>query len=276
MSFESFLSTHETAFRLSVFFTLILILSFFEWRIPFRKASVSKSQRWVNNFSLVLMNSVALRILFPAAAVGAAIYAEHQEIGLFNWLDIPFAIQTVFCVVLLDLIIYLQHLVMHKVSILWRLHKVHHADLDVDLSTGLRFHTLEIILSMMIKFIMVILLGANVTSVIIFEILLNGMAMFNHSNIALPERFDRLLRKWIVTPNMHRSHHHIDKKNADHNYGFNLSIWDHIFKTHIKDSLAIQKAMLLGISECRVNTETVRLDRLLIMPFLKIKESKDA
>lgn len=266
---ESFLSSHEATLRLAVFITLILLLTFFEWRTPFRKPSVPKAKRWVNNFSLVILNSIALRLLFPAAAVGAAVYADQQKIGLFNWLSLNTVFETLICIILLDLIIYLQHLCMHKVPILWRLHKVHHADLDVDLSTGLRFHTVEIILSMLLKCLVVILLGANVASVILFEIILNGMAMFNHSNIALPEHLDQKLRKWIVTPNMHRSHHHIEKRNADNNYGFNLSIWDRIFKTYIEHSLAIQQSMTLGISEYRSDRETVRLDRLLMMPFLK-------
>ncbi|MDT8364334.1 MAG: sterol desaturase family protein [Nitrosomonas sp.] len=186
--------------------------------------------RWVNNLELVFLNSIMLRLLFPAAAVGVAAFATENGWGLLNYYEITFPL----AVVAMDFIICLQHVLFHALSTLWRLHRVHYADLDFDVTTGTRFHAIEIIFSMLIKFATIVVLGAPVVAVVIFEVVLNAMAMFNHGNVRLPQGLNRVLRLLVVTPDMHRVHHSVQDNEANSNFGFNLSLWDRVFGTYIQ------------------------------------------
>jgi len=214
----------------------------------------------------VVVDTLLVRILFPTTAVGLALVAEAHGLGLFNMLVLPAWIGVVVSVILLDLAIYFQHVLFHAVPGLWRLHRMHHADLDIDVSTGLRFHPIEILLSMVIKLAVVIALGAPALAVLIFEVLLNATSMFNHSNIRIPERFDGVLRWFVVTPDMHRVHHSILPRETNSNFGFNLPWWDRLFGTYRAQPAAGHEAMTIGIEQFRDPRE-LRLDRMLLQPF---------
>ncbi|MDA3833543.1 MAG: sterol desaturase family protein, partial [Spirochaetales bacterium] len=203
------------------------------WEViaPRRRLVASKAVRWVNNIGLVVLNSFVLRLLFTAAAVGVASFASAHGWGLLNYYPTPFALAVIVSVITLDLMIYLQHVMVHAVPALWRFHRVHHADPDFDVTTGARFHPIEIILSMLIKFAAIAVLGPPVLAVIIFEVLLNATAMFNHSNVRMPVSIDKVLRLFVVTPDMHRVHHSVEDDEANSNFGFNLPWWDRLFGT---------------------------------------------
>ncbi len=217
--------------------------------------------------ALVVLNSLVLRFLFPAAAVGAALYAEEKGWGLFNQFDLPDLLSVVICVVVLDLVIYLQHVMVHYVPVFWRLHRVHHADLDYDLTTGTRFHTLEMILSMLIKFAVIILLGPPLVAVVIFEVVLNITAMFNHGNVYIPEKVDRLLRLFVITPDMHRVHHSVHPALTNSNFGFSLPWWDRLFGTYRAQPLESHTDMQIGLPDFRNPKQVSRLDGMLLIPF---------
>ncbi|MBT5953530.1 sterol desaturase family protein [bacterium] len=244
--------------RLVVFLVVFAVMAVLELLIPKRPRAVSKSRRWVSNISLVILNTICLKFLFPAGSVGFSLFASEKGWGLLNQsfvgsffeqfmsgraIDISIFI---FGVVLLDMAIYWQHLLFHKVPILWRLHRVHHADLDLDVTSGTRFHIIEMVLSMGIKWMIVVCLGLPVLSVIVFEIILNGMAMFNHSNVRFNIGLDRFLRLFVVTPDMHRIHHSVKRKEADSNYGFNLSIWDRVFGSYTENAEGGDGKLVLG------------------------------
>jgi sterol desaturase/sphingolipid hydroxylase (fatty acid hydroxylase superfamily) len=264
---ESLLYEYEAAFRLGVFALVFALMALWEIRAPRRPLSVSKPARWLNNLGLVALNTLVLRLLFPAAAVGMAFYAEAHQWGLLNLLPLPFAVELLLSVIILDLVIWTQHLVVHKFPLLWKLHRVHHADLDYDLTTGLRFHPIEIILSMLIKFAAIALLGPPALAVLLFEAILNGMAVFNHANVSLPPRLDRLLRRVVVTPDMHRVHHSIERDETDSNYGFNLSLWDRLFGTYRDQPRAGHDRMTIGIPSVREPGIANRLPGMLALPF---------
>jgi sterol desaturase/sphingolipid hydroxylase (fatty acid hydroxylase superfamily) len=239
------------------------------WEIiaPRRALTVSKALRWANNLGLVFLNTFILRLIFPAAAIGMATFAQQQGWGIFNYVDVPFWFAVVASVVILDFFIYLQHVMVHAIPMLWRLHRVHHADLDFDVTTGSRFHPIEIILSMLVKFAVIIILGPPLVAVIIFEVLLNVMAMFNHSNIRLPKAIDSVLRLIVVTPDVHRVHHSIEDNEANSNFGFNLIWWDKLFGTYIKQPEAGHEGMTIGIRKYRSTREVSWLDGILTLPF---------
>jgi len=265
---ESFVFQRETFIRLACFAAIFIAMMLWEVLAPKRVLSVSKRQRWTHNIGLLLLNSLVLRLLFPAAAIGIAYAVANAGWGLFNWLDLPYWVEVVVAVVLLDLAIYLQHLLMHRVPILWRLHRVHHADLDIDMTTGSRFHTLEIVLSMLIKAVVIFLLGPALLAVLIFETLLNGMALFNHANVRLPPVLDSLLRKLLITPDVHRVHHSILQRETNSNYGFNLSIWDRLFRTYIDQPEKGHLGMKIGIPDFRDARQVDRLPGMLTLPFV--------
>jgi sterol desaturase/sphingolipid hydroxylase (fatty acid hydroxylase superfamily) len=265
----NFLVEREAIFRLGVFATVFIVMLLWELVAPRRVLTVSKLQRWSSNLALLLLNSVVLRLLFPAAAVGIAYSVGEMNWGLFNLLSLPAWFEVVVAVLLLDLAIYLQHLLMHRVPLLWRLHRVHHADLDIDLTTGSRFHTLEIVFSMLLKWLVILLLGPALLAVLVFEILLNGMAMFNHANVRLPRGIDRALRYLLVTPDMHRVHHSILRRETNSNYGFNLSLWDRFFHTYIAQPEKGHAAMTIGIPEFRDERQVDRLPGMLALPFVE-------
>lgn len=267
MSLEEFILTNEKPIRMGFFFGVLAIMALWEVAAPRRKLTVSKTLRWTNNIGLVFFNSFILRILFPAAAVGVAISAKDQGLGLFNVYAVSPYIAVVASVIIMDFVIYLQHVLVHAVPVLWRLHRVHHADPDYDVTTGARFHTIEIILSMLIKFATILLLGPPVIAVILFEIILNATAMFNHSNVGLPAGLDRALRWFLVTPDMHRVHHSVEDDEANSNFGFSLTWWDRIFGTYRDQPRGGHQGMTIGIHKYRDTKDVSWLTGMLTLPF---------
>jgi len=232
MEINEFVLVNEKTIRLGAFFGILGVMAVWEILAPRRALTISKTVRWVNNLGIVFFNSFLLRLIFPAAAVGMASFTSSQGWGFFNYFELPFWLVVITSVVIMDFIIYLQHVMVHAVPALWRLHRMHHADLDFDVTTGARFHPLEIILSMLIKFATIVVLGPPVLAVIIFEVILNATAMFNHANVRLPLGLDRLLRWLVVTPDMHRVHHSVEDDEANSNFGFSLPWWDRLFGTY--------------------------------------------
>jgi sterol desaturase/sphingolipid hydroxylase (fatty acid hydroxylase superfamily) len=253
--------------RLTAFIGVFLIIALWETRRPRRPLQLNKTRRWLNNLGLVACNTLLLRLVFPTAAVGVAALAGEQGWGLLNQLRPAYGISVLISIVALDLIIYFQHVLFHAVPLLWRLHMVHHADMDYDVTTGLRFHPLEILLSMLIKMAAILVLGPPVTAVILFEILLNASSMFNHGNLRLPAKVDALLRLLIVTPDMHRVHHSTIKRETNSNYGFNLSLWDRIFGTYRAQPQLGHEGMTIGLDQFR-DPKQQALYWLLLLPLV--------
>lgn len=267
MDLNDWVLRHEVQIRLGFFFGIFAIMAVWELVSPRRPLRISKAVRWGNNLGLVFLNSLLLRLLFPAAAVGVAAFAQIQGWGLFNYYQINVALAAIISVIILDAVIYLQHVMVHAVPMLWRLHRVHHADLDYDVTTGARFHPLEIILSMLIKFATILLLGPPVVAVVIFEVLLNATAMFNHGNVKLPTSVDRILRWFVVTPDMHRVHHSVEDDEANSNFGFNLPWWDRLFGTYRNQPRAGHQGMTIGIHKYRDPKQVAWLPGILMFPF---------
>ncbi|MBL4631894.1 MAG: sterol desaturase family protein [Paraglaciecola sp.] len=238
-----------------------------EWRRPNRHSVVKKSQRWASNFTLVLLGALVARLIVPTGLATVAIWAQQNNIGLWNQLDCSLFCSVLLSVVLFDCAIYWQHRLFHRVPILWRLHKVHHADPHLDASTGLRFHPIEIALSIVIKILIVLLLGAPLMAILIFEVLLNATSMFNHTNIKLPNKIERPLRKIMVTQAMHRIHHSQVVCETDSNFGFNLSIWDRLFASYIDEAQKGDEGIKLGLKEYASPQSNTSLKALLLMPF---------
>lgn len=259
---------YETAIRLSFFIGVFGLMAIWEIAAPRRVLTVSKSVRWLNNIGLVVFNTLVLRLLIPLAGVGMASFCAANGWGLFNYVGVYFPLAVICSIVALDLVIYFQHIMVHAVPNLWRLHRVHHADLDFDVTTGARFHPLEIILSMLIKLAAIVVLGPPVIAVIIFEVVLNGMSMFNHANIKLPLALDRLLRLFLVTPDMHRVHHSVEDNEANSNFGFNLSLWDRLFGTYIEQPRLGHLDMAIGINQYRESKQVSQLPGMLMLPFV--------
>jgi sterol desaturase/sphingolipid hydroxylase (fatty acid hydroxylase superfamily) len=264
---ETFVQAHEAAIRLGFFLGIFSLVALWELLAPRRPLTVSRAVRWTNNLGLVALNTLLLRLLFPAAAVGMAVFAAEQGWGLMNYFPIPLWISIPLAVIAMDFVIWLQHVMVHSVPALWRLHRVHHADLDYDLTTGARFHPVEIILSMLIKLAAIMVLGPPVVAVILFEVILNGMAMFNHGNIQLPPGLDRALRWLIVTPDMHRVHHSVEDDEANSNFGFNLSWWDRLLGTYRDQPRGGHEGMTIGIHKYRNPREVSWLPGILALPF---------
>jgi sterol desaturase/sphingolipid hydroxylase (fatty acid hydroxylase superfamily) len=267
MNFEQFVLANEPAIRLGFFVGIFAIVALWELAAPRRVLTVSKALRWSSNLGLVVLNTVALRLLFPLAAVGVAAFASENGWGLLNHFQVPIVIAVPLAVIVMDFVIWLQHVMVHAVPLLWRLHRVHHADLDYDLTTGARFHPLEIILSMLIKFATITVLGPPVVAVVIFEVMLNATAMFNHGNIRLPAAVDRALRWVLVTPDMHRVHHSIEDDETNSNFGFSLTWWDRLFGTYREQARAGQVGMTIGIRDFTNPLQVDRLDGMLLLPF---------
>jgi len=259
---------HSTIFRVISFLTLLALFAITEWLLPRRKSYGYKPRRWLSNLSIVAINVGLLRLVFPLLAVEVAFLTTEKGWGLFDLLGWPNWINFVCSLLILDVAIYLQHVVFHSVPTLWRLHKVHHTDLDFDVTTGVRFHPIEIIISMGIKILTVMAFGVSPLAIIVFEVLLNGSSMFTHANIKLPLGLDRVARWLIVTPDMHRIHHSVDWKERNSNYGFNLSVWDRIFGTYRKNPLVDHPDMEIGTSSFR-HPKYLKLKWLFIIPFLR-------
>lgn len=267
MTIDQWLMANEAIVRMGFFLGTLALIAGWEIVAPRRALTVSKMLRWVNNIGLVFFNSFILRLLFPMAAVGVAQLAQQQGWGLFNLTEWPAWLEIVLVIVIMDLAIYLQHVMVHAVPLFWRLHRVHHADPDYDVTTGARFHTLEIILSMGIKFCLIVLLGPAVVAVVVFEIILSSAAMFNHGNIRLPLNLDRVLRWIIVTPDMHRVHHSIEDDETNSNFGFNLPWWDRLFGTYRDQPRGGHLGMQIGIRKFHSAKDVSWISGMLTLPF---------
>ena len=245
---------------------IFAIMALWEIAAPRRAMSVGRARRWPGNLGILLIDALLVRMLIPVAAVGMAVIAAQRGWGLLNITAWPAWLDGLIGFVVLDAVIYAQHVAFHKVPLLWRLHRMHHADLDIDVSTGVRFHPIEIILSMLIKIAVVALAGVPVVAVIAFEVVLNATSMFNHSNAAMPLWLDRVVRLLVVTPDMHRVHHSVLHHETDSNFGFNLPWWDRVFGTYRAQPEAGHDRMTIGLPVFR-NPAELRLDRLVTQPF---------
>ncbi|MGD9885042.1 MAG: sterol desaturase family protein [Reyranella sp.] len=257
---------HEPVVRVGMFAVVFASMALWELLAPRRDQAIGRLRRWPANLGIVVLDTLLVRLVFPTAAVGVAVVADARGWGLLPALDAPPWLAVVAAVIALDLAIYLQHVLFHAVPVLWRLHRMHHADLEFDVTTGLRFHPIEIVLSMAIKLGVVAALGAPAVAVLIFEVLLNATSMFNHGNVRLPLPLDRRLRWLVVTPDMHRVHHSILPAETNSNFGFNLAWWDRLFGTYRAQPQAGHAAMTIGIDQFRDPRE-LRLDRMLLQPF---------
>lgn len=262
---EAFLAA-EPLLRLLAFALVFLAMALWELRAPFRAHELGRTRRWPGNIGMVLLGALVVRLLLPLGAVGVAVLAEAKGWGVFSVWQMPGWIAVLVSVVLLDLAIYLQHVLFHAVPALWRLHRMHHADLELDLTTGVRFHPVEIVLSMLLKMGVVAALGAPPLAVVLFEVLLNATSMFNHANVRLPATLEPVVRVVLVTPDMHRVHHSVVAAETNSNFGFNLAIWDRLFGTYIRAPAAGQQGVVLGVEEFRDPAEQ-RIDRMLTQPF---------
>lgn len=260
------LLSNEPVIRVAVFAAVLAGMAAWELLSPRREQGVRRTTRWPSNIGVVLLDTFLVRLLFPIGAVAMAVLAEARGWGLFNALSLPAWAAVPLGIILLDLAIYLQHVLFHAVPALWRLHRVHHADLELDVTTGIRFHPIEILLSMGIKLGVVAALGMPAVSVLIFEVVLNATSMFSHGNVRLPHRLDRILRWVVVTPDMHRVHHSVQPRETNSNFGFNLPWWDRLFGTYLAQPQAGHAGMIIGIDQFRDPHEQ-RLDRMLTQPF---------
>lgn len=258
---------YEAAIRLSLFLGVFVVVAIAEHFAPRRPLSIGKGTRWSANLGIVTLNTLVLRLLFPAAAVGLAVLAQDRQWGVLNYYAWPYALEVVIAIIVLDFAIYLQHVMFHAVPVFWRLHRMHHADLDFDVTTGVRFHPIEIVLSMLIKFAVIVALGPPALGVLIFEVLLNATAMFSHANLRLPLRVDSVLRRIIVTPDMHRVHHSIERHETNSNFGFNFSLWDRLCGTYRAEPEAGHDAMTIGISRYRDPKQVARITGMLAIPW---------
>jgi sterol desaturase/sphingolipid hydroxylase (fatty acid hydroxylase superfamily) len=262
----SLLLAHEPIVRLAFFIAVLLAMAALEVAAPRRRPRLSRWVRWPSNLGIAVINTLVLRFVFPSAAVGMATLAAAREWGLLNNIPLPPWAKLVMAFLALDLAIYLQHVLFHAVPTLWRLHRMHHADLDFDVTTGARFHPLEILLSMGLKLAVVAALGASVIAVLVFEIALNATSMFNHGNVMLPASADRALRWLLVTPDMHRVHHSVRPNETNSNFGFNLPWWDRLFGTYRAQPADGHADMTIGLDTFR-DPSALRLDRMLVQPF---------
>ena len=262
---SEFLLTHEPLVRLFFLFSILATMALWEMAAPRRRQEIPRLLRWTNNIGVVVVDTLLVRLTFPIVAVGMALLADERGWGLLNAFEAPVWLAFVVSLLLFDLVIYLQHIMFHAVPALWRLHRMHHADLEFDITTGLRFHPIEILLSMVIKLALVVVLGPPAVAVLVFEILLNGTSLFNHSNIRIPLGLDRILRLIVVTPDMHRVHHSIHPHETNSNFGFNLPWWDRLLGTYQAQPKEGHESMTIGIEQFRTSRD-LWLDRMLIQP----------
>lgn len=256
----------EMVIRLACFLGVFTVMGLWELSSPRRVLTVTKGSRWIGNLALVVINTIAVRLLMPITAVAAALFTESRQWGVFALVDWPSWVEVILAVLVFDLAIYLQHVMFHAVPLFWRLHKVHHADIDIDVTTGLRFHTLEILLSAVIKLGVVVMLGPPAIAVVLFEVLLNATSMFNHSNVRLPAWLDQIVRCILVTPDMHRVHHSVLRRETNSNFGFNLPWWDLLLGTYIAQPAKGHDKMDIGLSQYRHPSQVERLPGMLLLP----------
>jgi sterol desaturase/sphingolipid hydroxylase (fatty acid hydroxylase superfamily) len=266
MAMDELLLAHQNTIRLVAFFGIFAVMASWEIVAARRPRGATRGRRWPGNIGIVVLNTLVLRLAFPLTAVAWAEFVATRGIGVLNLVTLPPVVALPLAVVLLDLAIWAQHVVFHRVPLLWRLHRMHHADVDLDVTSGARFHPIEILLSMIVKFAVIALLGAPAAAVLVFEVLLNACAMFNHANVRIAGPVDALLRRLIVTPDMHRVHHSVVPAETDSNFGFCLSCWDRIFGTYRAEPAAGQLGMTIGLETFRAPDEA-RLDRLITQPF---------
>ena len=264
----------EPIVRLAIFLVGFATLTLLEVLAPRRLLERSRRKRWTSNLGLMVLYTAGLRLVAPLGAVGVALWAARNEWGLLNAIHAPSWLAVPLAVILLDLIVYGQHVAFHRVAWLWRLHRVHHADVGFDLTTGVRFHPLEIAGSAALKAAAVIVLGAPALAVLVFEVLLSATALFTHANLRAPLGLDRALRLLVVTPDMHRVHHSTIRAETDSNFGFNLSIWDRVFRTYVRQPRLGQSGVVFGLPAFREARED-RLDRLILQPFRDTPSSRD-
>ena len=261
----------DTILRLTFFLSILFILIIAEIFLPKKNRIHKRKDRWITNGLITLINTASVNIVhiaIPLIAIVAAIDVSNGKMGLFNIINFPIWIEIILTVIILDFIIWGQHLLSHKIPFVWRFHRMHHTDRDLDVTTAVRFHPFEIIFSMFIKITSIYILGASAIAVIIFEIMLNGMAMFNHANLRIPFRIENVLRKFIVTPDLHRIHHSIYIDEHNKNFGFSLSIWDKIFKCYLDQPRDGHKDMKLGLKW--QNDKPTKLGWSLWIPFKKL------
>ena len=256
----------EFVIRVAAFALVFTAMALWEIAAPRRGLTVGRKPRWAGNLGILLVDVVAVRILIPTAAVGAALFAAGRGWGLLHLAGWRLSVVALIGFLVLDLVIYAQHVLFHKVPWLWRLHRMHHADLDIDVTTGGRFHPFEVLISMLIKIATVVAFGIPVVAVLLFEVVLNATSMFNHANVAMPPALDRILRLIVVTPDMHRVHHSVLRRETDSNFGFNLPWWDRLFGTYRAQPEAGHAGMTIGLPVFRDPGE-LRIDRLLTQPF---------
>ncbi len=263
------------AVRVCAYAVVFAVMAFWEWRAPRRELTAGRKPRWTGNLGILAIDIVAVRLLVPTAAVGVALIAAEHGWGLFTLVGLPYWAAVAAGVIVLDLTIYLQHVVFHHVPWLWRLHRMHHADVDIDVTTGVRFHPIEILLSLGIKIAAVLALGVPALAVLVFEVLLNATSMFNHSNVKLPPRLERVARLLVVTPQMHQVHHSTERDETDSNFGFNLPWWDRLFGTYRAAPKAGEQGMIVGLPNFRDAKERGIL-RLVTQPFRNDRSAQSA
>jgi sterol desaturase/sphingolipid hydroxylase (fatty acid hydroxylase superfamily) len=278
---QLFGTVSEPVLRLSVFAGVFLAMALLELALPKRDLTAPKTKRWLTNLAIVGLDSLLVRamdlaprllgsVLIPLAAVATAIWAEGRGIGLFNWLALPAWFEVLAAIIIFDFAIWLQHVASHRIPAIWNFHQVHHADVDIDVTTAIRFHPVEIGLSMLYKMAWVVVLGPAPIAILLFEVILNAGALFSHANVALPAGLDRALRRVIVTPDMHRVHHSVVRREHSSNFGFNLSVWDRLFGTYIDQPAAGHRSMTIGLPEYQ-NSAPTTLAWSLAVPFRKPK-----
>jgi sterol desaturase/sphingolipid hydroxylase (fatty acid hydroxylase superfamily) len=265
MAFETLLIGNEPAIRLGIFASAFVLIALLELALPRRAPDAPRTVRRANNVGLAVVNILLVRGLFPFAAVGIAILANERGAGVLNAFPVPYPLAVILSLLALDLMMYLMHLMFHAAPALWRVHRVHHADVDFDVTTGVRFHPVQAVLSVPIKFAVVFALGPPVLAVLLFEAAFNAVLLFSHANVRIPTAVDRALRWFIVTPDMRRLHHSIDAAETNSNFGFTLTWWDRLFGTYRAEPAAGHERMTIGVDQFRAPRDSW-LDRLLLQP----------
>jgi sterol desaturase/sphingolipid hydroxylase (fatty acid hydroxylase superfamily) len=266
MPFETLLIGNEPAIRLGIFVSAFVLVALWELFAPRRVLEIPRRVRWVNNLGLAAVNIFVVRVLFPSAVVSMAILANERGAGLLNAFPVPYPLAMILSLLALDLMMYLMHLMFHAVPALWRVHRVHHADVDFDVTTGVRFHPIQVVLMIPLKFAVVFVLGPPVLAVLVFEAMFNVFLAFSHSNIRIPAAVDRVLRWFVVTPDVHRLHHSVDATETNSNFGLAFTWWDRLFGTYRAEPAAGREGMTIGVDQFRARRDSW-LDRLLLQPF---------
>ena len=260
----------ENLIRITASISIFCIMIAWEYASPRRQQNINRKQRWPVNLGLAALNMLIMRFSIGSLAYLSAAAAADQRYGLLNWLNAPAWLSILATLLFLDFAIYCQHIASHKWPLLWRLHQVHHTDIEFDATTAVRFHPLEILISMLYKVLCIVLIGADPLAVIVFEIILNGAATFNHSNINIPPAIDKKLRWLIITPDMHRIHHSTIPAETDSNYGFSISCWDRLCNTHVDQPQQPQTTMTIGLKPFRQQSD-LGFMRVLLLPFKSLR-----